>query len=76
MYALDNDSRRANSAAAELRDLRVRLLSLEQVYPDTIPAKIETLDHLLRKLESDPCQHNAYTAFQFVAEGWDFLRRL
>lgn len=76
MYALDNDSRRANSAAAELRDLRVRLLSLEQVYPDTIPAKIETLDHLLRKLESDPCQYNAYTAFRFVAEGWDFLRRL
>ena len=76
MYALDNDSRRANCAAAELRSLRIRLVNLEQVYPDTIPAKIETLDHLLRKLESDPCQYNAYTAFQFVAEGWDFLRQL
>ena len=76
MYALDNDSRRANCAAAELRDLRVRLLNLEQVYPDTIPAKIKQVDHLIKQLESDPCQHNAYTAFQFVAEGWDFLRRL
>ena len=76
MYALDNDSRRANCAAAELRDLRVRLSNLEQVYPDAIPAKIEILDHLVKQLESDPCQHNAYTAFRFVAEGWDFLRRL
>ena len=76
MYALDNDSRRANSAAAELRDLRVRLLNLEQVYPDTIPAKIKQVDYLIKQLESDPCQYNAYTAFRFVAEGWDFLRRL
>ena len=76
MYALDNDSRRANCAAAELRDLRVRLSNLEQVYPDTIPEKIKQVDHMLRKLETDPTPHNAYTAFQFVAEGWDFLRQL
>ena len=76
MYALDNDSRRANCAAAELRSLRIRLVNLEQVYPDTISAKIKQVDYLLHKLETDPCQHNAYTAFQFVAEGWDFLRRL
>lgn len=76
MYALDNDSRRANCAAAELRDLRRSLSNLEQVYPDTIPAKIKQVDYLLHKLETDPCQHNAYTAFRFVAEGWDFLRRL
>mgnify|MGYP006317749779 CR=1 FL=1 len=76
MYALDNDSRRANCAAAELRDLRVRLLNLEQVYPDTIPAKIKQVDHLIKQLDTKPTPHNAYTAFRFVAETWDLLRRL